>query len=184
VSFVNDTVTGTNGANGFGVQITTTPASTAAITTLTVTGGSYSGSTQNGGFLVSLGGGPSNSASIGAAFFSGVTFSGNFSKGLQLQTSNNSTIGDSTTAPLPAWGGGIPNGSATVTGCTFTSNNVAASFESGGGTGGTGSVYYRFVNNLTITGSHSHAVNFANGSDSGGGTYKAFVSGNVIGNGG
>src|SRR5262249_7885985 len=34
------------------------------------------------------------------------------------------------------------------------------------------------------TGSTSHAINFANGSDSGGGTYRAFVSGNVIGNAG
>jgi len=70
---------------------------------------------------------------------------------------------------------------------------VMASFEGGGGTGGTGSVYYRFVNNgtaanpltgvpITTPGSgSSHAVNFANGSDSGGGTYKAFISGNFIG---
>ena len=181
VSFVNDTVTGTTSANGCGVELHTTPASTAAITTLTVTGGSYSNNTQNDGFLVDLGGGPTNSASIGAAFFSGVTFSGNFAKGLQLQQNNNAVFGDSTTAALPAWGGGIPNGSVTVTGCTFTNNDVAASFEAGGGTGGTGSVYYRFVNNLTITGSHSVAVNFANGSDSGGGTFKAFISGNHIG---
>src|SRR5262249_42928435 len=134
----------------------------------------------NGGFLVDL----RNTATLGAAWFNGVTFSGNFSKGLQLQTNNNSVMGDSTQAPLPAWSPAPPNGSVTVIANTLTHNNVAASFESGGGTGGTGSVYYRFVNNTTITGSQSHAVNFANGSDSGGGTYKAFVSGNVIGNAG
>src|SRR5262245_9053754 len=180
VAFVNDTVTGTSGANGFNVQLHASNASTAAITTLTVTGGSYSNSSQNGGFLVDL----RNNASIGAAWFNGVTFSGNFSKGVQLQTNDNSTIGDSSTAPLPSWSPAPPNGSVTVIGCTFSNNNVAASFEAGGGTGGTGSNYYRFVNNTTITGSHSHAVNFASGASNGGGTYKAFVSGNVIGNAG
>src|SRR5215510_497068 len=102
-------------------------------------------------------------------------------------------MGDSTTPPLGSWGAGIPNGSVTVTGCTFTGNNVAASLEGGGGVGGTGSVYYRFVNNgsalAPITGiptttpgtGSSHALVFANGSDSGGGTYKALISGNFIG---
>jgi hypothetical protein len=177
VSFVNDNVTGTTGVNGFNVQLNSSNASSAAITTLTVTGGSYSNSAGNGGFLVNQ----KANAKLGAAFFSGVTFSGNFSKGLQLQQNDNSIMGDSVTAPLGVWGGGIPNGSVTVTGCTFANNNVAASFEGGGGTGGTGSTYYRFINNLNITGSTSVAVNFANGSDSGGGTYKALVSGNHIG---
>src|SRR5262249_30521072 len=123
VSFVNDTVTGTTSANGCGVELHTTSGSTAAITTLTVTGGSYSNNTQNDGFLVDLDPGPTGSPSIGAAFFSGVTFSGNFAKGLQLQQNNNAVMGDSTTAPLGSWGGGIPNGSVTVTSCSFSGNN-------------------------------------------------------------
>lgn len=177
VSFVNNTVTGNQ---NFNAQLTASGGSTAAITTVNVTGGTYSNSVLNGGFLIDL----RNTATLGAAWFNGVTFSGNFSKGLQLQTSNNSVMGNTTTAPLGTWSPAPPNGSVTVIANTFTSNNVAASFESGGGTNGTGSVYYRLVNNTTITGSQSHAINFANGSDSSGGTFRAFVSGNVIGNAG
>src|SRR5262249_62421798 len=114
-------------------------------------------------------------------------------KGVQFQTNNNAIIGNSTTAPLPSWSPAPPNGSVTVTGCTFTNNNVAASFEGGGGTGGSDNVYYRFVNNGTAaapilgtpittpgTGS-SHTVIFANGSDSAGGTDKGVMSGNLVG---
>jgi len=190
VSFVSDTVTGTTGANAFNVELHASAASTAAITTLTVTGGSYSNSAANGGFLIDA----KNTSKVGAAFFSGVTFNNNFSKGLQMGQNDNSILGDSTTAPLPAWGGGIPNGSITITGCTFVGNNVAAELDGGtGAAGASGSTYYRFVNNGTAanpivgipittpgTGS-SHCLVFANGSDSGGGTYKAFISGNFLG---
>ncbi|HXA16533.1 MAG TPA: putative Ig domain-containing protein [Thermoanaerobaculia bacterium] len=189
VSFVSDTVTGTTGVNGFNVELHASAASSAAITTLTVTGGSYSNSAQNGGFLIDA----KNTSKVGAAFFSGVTFNNNFSKGLQMAQNDNSVLGDSATAPLAGWGG-PPNGSITVTGCTFVGNNVAAELDGGtGAAGAAGSTYYRFVNNGTAlnpivgipittpgTGS-SHCLVFANGSDSGGGSYKAFISGNFLG---
>ena len=190
VSFVSDTVTGTTGANAFNAELHASAASTAAITTLTVTGGSYSNSAGNGGFLIDA----KSTSKVGAAFFSGVTFNNNFSKGLQMTQNDNSILGDSVTAPLGAWGGGIPNGSITITGCTFVGNNVAAELDGGtGAAGASGSTYYRFINNGTAanpivgipittpgTGS-SHCLVFANGSDSGGGTYKAFISGNFLG---
>lgn len=169
VAFSDVLATGTSGASAFNAIVHTSASSTAAITMLTVTNGAYNNSASNGGFLVDL----HNTASIATASFTGVTFSNNYSKGLQIQQNDNAVIGNSV--------GTVPSGTLTVSGCTFTNNDVAASFEGGAGTGGTGSVYYRFVNNLTITGSHSVAVNFANGSDSGGGTYKAFISGNNIG---
>jgi hypothetical protein len=191
VAFISDTVTGTTGANGFNAELHSSAASTAAITTLTVTGGSYSNSAGNGGFLIDT----KNTAKIGAAFFSGVTFSNNFSKGLQVQQNDAAIVGDSTTAALGSWSPTPPNGSITVTGCTFTGNNVAAEMDGGtGAAGAIGSTYYRFVNNGTAanpivgipittpgTGS-SHALVFANGSDSGStGTYKALISGNFLG---
>jgi hypothetical protein len=184
ITFTNVLVTGTSGTNASNVQITTTPASTKSISTLTVTNGAFNNSASNDGFLVDLHG----SASIATASFTGATFSGNFAKGLQMQQNDNAVMGNGT--------GVAPAGTITVTGSTFSGNNVAASFEGGGGTNGTGSAYYRFVNNGTatnpITGiptttpgsGSSHALNFANGSDSAGGTYKALVSGNFVGSAG
>jgi hypothetical protein len=168
-TFTSDTVSGSF-LNNVWLDATTT--STAVMTSLTVTNGSYSSSTNDDGFLVSL----KNAAAINTATFTGVTFSGNFAKGLQLQQNDNSVLGNGAGAPA--------TGTVTVTGCTITNNNVGASFEGGGGTAGTGSVYFRLVNNTTIVGSQSTAINFANGSDSAGGTFKAFVSGNNVGNAG
>jgi hypothetical protein len=164
VTFTNDTVTGNFNSN---VQLTTSGSSTAAMTTLTVTNGTYSNSTQNAGFLVDLHG----TASLATALVSGATFSGNFSKGIQFQHNDNATMGSGVGAPA--------SGTITVNNCTFTNNDVAASFESGGS--GNGSAYYRFTNNATITGSHSLAVNFANGSTVGTGTFKVFCDNNHIG---
>ena len=58
------------------------------ITTLTVSGGEYSGSSDHS-FLVS----PRKNASIATALFSGVTFSNNFANGLQIQANDNPTLG-------------------------------------------------------------------------------------------
>src|SRR5262249_53052581 len=166
VVFTGDTITGNHNSN---VQLTTSPSSTAAMSTLTVSGGTYSNAANDDGFLVDLHG----SASLATASISNATFSGNFAKGLQFQQNDNAVVGNGV--------GTAPTGTVTVTGSTFTNNNVAASFEAGGGTNGTGSAYYRFVSNTTVTGSRSHAINFANGSDSGGGTYRALISGNSVG---
>jgi len=166
VSFVNDTATGNY---NFNVQLTTTPSSTAVISSLTVTGGSYSSSVQNGGFLVDLHG----SAVLQTALVSGATFNNNFSKGIQFQQNDSTVMGNGVGAP--------GTGTITVDSCSFTSDDVAASFEGGGGSANGGAVYYRFTNNATIMFSHSVAVNFANGSTGGTGTFKAFVNNNHIG---
>src|SRR5262249_28329248 len=158
ITFTNVTATGNGGNN---VQITTTSSSTAAITTLTVTGGSFNNSFSDDGFLVELRG----SASLATAMISGATFSCNFSRGIEFIQFDKAVMGDGV--------GTAPTGAVTVTGSTFTNNNVGAIFVGGGGVNGTGSAYYRFVDNLTITGNHASAVVFANGSDSAGGTYKA-----------
>jgi len=169
VSFSSDTVTGSFLNN---VWLDASNTSTAVMTSLTVSNGTYSNSVNDDGFLVSL----KNASAVNTATFTGVTFSNNFAKGLQLQQNDNAILGNGVGAPS--------TGTVTVTGCTITNNNVGASFEGGGGTAGTGSAYFRFVNNTGIVGSQSTAVNFANGADSAGGTFKAFVSGNSIGNGG
>jgi|GEM_PF-646922 len=169
VSFSSDTVTGSFLNN---VWLDASNTSTAVMTSLTVSNGTYSNSVNDDGFLVSL----KNASAVNTATFTGVTFSNNFAKGLQLQQNDNAILGNGVGAPS--------TGTVTVTGCTITNNNVGASFEGGGGTAGNGSAYFRFVNNTGIVGSQSTAVNFANGADSAGGTFKAFVSGNSIGNGG
>ena len=138
-----------------------------------VTGGSYNGSKQGTSFLSDL----KNTSSVNMALFSGVTFSGNASMGLNLVHNDNGNYGN-----------GVGNaadplhqaGAATVTGCTITNNGgLGASFAGGGGNG-TGSTLFRILNN-TITGSKSHALNFVSGATATGGTYKALVSGNIIG---
>src|SRR5262249_51640272 len=134
ITFTDVLVTGTSGTSASDVQITTSAASTKAITTLTVTNGAFNNS-QDDGFLVDLHG----SASLATASITGATFSGNFAKGLQVPQNDNSVMGNGV--------GTVPTGTVTVSGNTFTTNNVAASFEGGGGTNGTGSAYYRFVNN-------------------------------------
>lgn len=132
-----------------------------------MTNGTYSNSTQNAGFLVDLHG----TASLATASVSGATFSGNFSKGIQFQHNDNATMGNGVGAPA--------TGTITVNNNTITNNDVGASFESGGN--GNGSAYYRFTNNAIITGNHSLAVNFANGSTVGTGTFKVFCDNNHIG---
>ncbi len=165
VTFTNNTVTG---SFNFNVGFECSNSSSAVITSLTVTNGTYSNSTQNGGFLVAL----KSTAAVNTATFSGVTFNNNFSKGLQLQQNDNCILGNGVGAPA--------TGTITITGCSFSGNNVALSCEGGGGSGGTGSAWFRCVNNNAQT-SHSVAMNFADGASSGVGTYKAFISGNTIG---
>jgi len=164
VSFSDDAVTGNFNSN---VQITTSPSSTAAMTTLTVANGTYSSSTQNAGFLVDLHG----SAALNTASVTGATFSSNFSKGIQFQQNDNATMGNSVGAPA--------TGTITVSGCTFSGNDGHASFESGGN--GTGNSYVRFVSNVNMTNALTgSAINFGV-ANSGTGTFKAFCDGNVIG---
>jgi len=164
VSFSDDAVTGNFNSN---VQITTSPSSTAAMTTLTVANGTYSSSTQNAGFLVDLHG----SAALNTASVTGATFSSNFSKGIQFQQNDNAIMGNSVGAPA--------TGTITVSGCTFSGNDGHASFESGGN--GTGNSYVRFVSNVNMTNALTgSAINFGV-ANSGTGTFKAFCDGNVIG---
>jgi hypothetical protein len=165
-TFTNDTVTGSFNNN---VWLDATVSSTAVMTSLTVTNGSYSSGANDDGFLVSL----NHSAAINTATFTGVTFSNNASSGLQLQVNGNSTIGNGVGAPA--------TGTATVSGCTFTGNaNTAADFDQGGG-GGVSNMYARFVNNVNITGNGGPTVNIFSSSSSTGGTLKARLEGNHIG---
>jgi len=166
VTFTNDTVTGSFAHN---VWLSATPSSTAAITSLTVTNGSYSSSSGGDGFLVSL----SHTASIATGTFSGVTFAANASMALNLVTNDDSVIGNSVGSP--------PTGAVTITGSTFTnSGGLGVSFASGGGSGSS-SMYVRFVSN-TMTGTHSHAINVDAGANATGGTQRVLIDDNVIGN--
>jgi hypothetical protein len=104
-----------------------------------------------------------------------VTFSGNASSGLQVQSNDNSIVGDGVGAPA--------TGTVTVSGCTFTNNagNTAMDIDQGGG-GGAGQMYARLMNNTTITGNGGPSINIFTSSSATGGTMKARIDGNVVGN--
>jgi hypothetical protein len=167
VTFATTTVSGSKAEN---VSITTTPASTAAMTSLTVTNGAYSSSLGGSGFLLAL----NNTASLATGTFSNVAFAGNASFALDFVTNDNSTIGNGV--------GALPSGAVTVSGCTFTNNVLGASFANGGGSGSS-NMYVRFLGN-TLTGTSSQAVNVISGATSTGGTQRILIDGNTIGNAG
>lgn len=134
---------------------------------LVVSGGSFSSTgTPNGnhGFLMTIRG----TAILAASTISGATFSNNFSIGLQVTGGDTATISG-----------------LTVSGCTFTdtgsanSQEVAMDFAKGQQSNMT----VKVLNNTTITGHNSHAMNFFTAAGAGTtGTYNATISGNVIGN--
>jgi hypothetical protein len=113
---------------------------------------------------------------VNSANISGASFSNNFSTGLQLAVNDSSTIGNGVGAPA--------TGTATVTGCTFTGNGSAAADFDQGGAAGASNLYARFVNNLNITGNGGPVVNVFSSATSAGGTLKARIEGNTIGNAG
>jgi hypothetical protein len=142
--------------------------STASITNLSVTGGSYNSAAGGPSFLVQLYG----SSSVVTANISGATFANNVtSYPINVVTNDSSVAGNGVGAPA--------TGTFTVTGCTFTNNQgIGPSFANGGGTGSP-SMYVRFVSN-NLQGTKSHAVNFVSGA-AGGGTMKMFIDSNIIG---
>jgi hypothetical protein len=167
VTFTNTTVSGSKADNVF---LNTSSGSTAAMTALTVTNGAYSSSVGGSGFIVTS----NHTASLATGTFTNITFASNASFGLNLNTNDNATIGNSV--------GALPSGAVTVSGCTFTNNTLGASFANGGGSGAS-NMYVRFLSN-TLTGSQSHAVNVISGATSTGGTQKILIDGNTIGNAG
>jgi hypothetical protein len=169
VSFGSDTVTGSFNDN---VLLDATTTSTAVISTLTVTNGSYSNATNNTGFDVVL----RHSAAINTAAISGAAFSNNFSTGMQMQVNDSATIGNGAGAPS--------TGTVTVSGCTFIGNGSAAADFDQGGAAGISNMYVRFINNVNITGNGGPVLNFFSSSTSAGGTFKARIEGNHIGNAG
>ncbi len=167
-TFTNDTVTGSHVTNLF---VGGTVSSTAVTTSLTVTGGSYNNSATNSGIQVGM----THTSTLKTATFTNVTFSGNASSGLQVQSNDNSIVGDGVGAP--------GTGTVTISGCTFTNNagNTAIDIDQGGGNGA-GQMYARIMNNLTITGNGGPAINVFTSSSATGGTMKVRLEGNHVGN--
>jgi len=92
VTFTSDNIAGSHSSN---VWLENSPSSTAVITTLTVTGGSYNNTVNGTSFLSELHG----SSSVNTALFSGVTFSGNASMGLNLVHNDSGNYGNGVGAP-------------------------------------------------------------------------------------
>jgi hypothetical protein len=169
-TFNSDTVTGNHVTNLF---FGGTVNSTTVTNSLTVTNGTYGNSPTNSGIQVGM----THTSTLKTATFTNVTFSGNASSGLQVQSNDNSIVGD---------GVGVPaTGTVTVSGCTFTNNagNTAIDIDQGGGNGA-GQMYARLMNNLTMTGNGGPAINVFTSSSATGGTMKVRIDGNHIGNAG
>ena len=169
-TFTSDTVTGNHVTNLF---FGGTVSSTTVTNSLTVTGGTYGSSVTNSGIQVGM----THTSVLKTATFTGVTFSSNASTGLQVQSNDNSIVGDGVGAP--------GTGTVTVTLCTFTNNagNTAMDIDQGGGNGA-GQMYARLMNNTTITGNGGPAINIFTSSSATGGTMKVRMEGNHVGNAG
>src|ERR1017187_9321831 len=96
-----------------------------------------------------------HTSTLKTATFTNVIFSSNASTGLQVQSNDNSIVGDGVGVPL--------TGTVTISGCTFTNNagNTAMDIDQGGGNGA-GQMYARVINNTTITGNGGPAINIFN----------------------
>ncbi len=163
-SLTNVNVTGST-QNGAFIQNTS-----ATLTSLTISGGSFS-STNNA--FASAGSGLEvlavTTGVITTATVSGVTFNANFSSAIQSFAQDTASIGDATLSA---------NG-ITVSGCTFTNNGAAAAdFDAGTGTG---TMKFRFLNNLTITGNKGPVINVFSSATATGGLIQGRIDGNHIG---
>lgn len=138
--------------------------STGTVDSLVISGGSYSNNqaaTGNNGIMMEFLAGTANATSIS---ISGATISGNQATGLQV-------IG----------GGAGTIGSLTVSGNTFTNNNIAMDMDNQD----TATFRFNVANNTTITGNTSHAVNNFSATGAGhDGTFQGRYDGNSIGNSG
>jgi hypothetical protein len=156
-SLTNVTVTGAT-QNGAFIQNTS-----ATLTSLTISGGSYS-STNNA--FASAGSGleviAKTTGVITAATVTGVTFNANFSSAIQSFAQDTATIGD-----------------ITVSGSTFTNNGAAAAdFDAGTGSP---QMKFHFLNNLTITGNVGPVINVFSSATGTGGLIQGRIDGNNIG---
>jgi hypothetical protein len=156
--------------------------------TVSLSGTSVNGSARNNIFIddtagtlnsFTISGGTFNS--VGAAFgansillemrgtstlttgsISGVTMSNNLpARGITVQAQDTATIT-----------------SMTLQTSTFTNNGVQASFEQSG----SANLTFSLLNNTTMTGASSHAINVFSSSTSTGGTIRGRIQGNTIGN--
>jgi hypothetical protein len=72
----------------------------------------------------------------------------------------------------------------TISGNTFTDNNIHIDLNQQNDTDPTGSHTFAILNNTTMTGANSHAINVFAAAGAFGGTFTGTVDGNVIGNSG
>jgi methionine-rich copper-binding protein CopC len=155
VSLTNVTATG-NAHNNVFVDNTA-----GTLGSFSVTGSTFSNNSAingNHGFLFQVRG----TSSLTSASISGSTFASNKSIGLQVVTADTATILD-----------------LTISGNTFTNNQIGVDVEKSQ----TSNVTCKILDNATITGQNSHAINLFTAAGAGtGGTFKARVAGNVIGN--
>jgi VCBS repeat-containing protein len=156
-SIASTTVTG-NAHNNLFLDNTT-----GTLTSLTITGSTFnSNSAANGnhGLLFQARG----TSTVSSVSISGSTFSANKSIGLQVLAADTATVS-----------------SFTVSGSTFTNQQIAMDFSQSQ----TSNLVFKILNNLTITGQNSHAINVFTAAGAGtGGTVKGRIEGNAIGNAG
>ncbi len=136
-------------------------------TTLTISGGSYSNTANangNHGALIDILG----TATLGTSTISGATFQNNKVMGLQVLTGDSAAITD-----------------LTISGNTFSDTGTGNSQEISMdiSKAGTSTLTAKVLNNTTIRGHNSHAMNFFTAAGAGtSGVYNARIANNVIGN--
>jgi hypothetical protein len=130
------------------------------ISALTVTNSTFTGNrssmTTANGFLLEVRG----TSQLTTASLSGSTFAEHYSNGLKAVAYDTSTVG-----------------AFTVSGNTFTNNNIAAEvnqFQAA-------NLTFSLSNNTSITGSQSHAIVVGSSGASTGGTLRGHIDGNTIG---
>jgi hypothetical protein len=134
------------------------------VTAINVTGGSFtnnkvSGSGANGFFVAVRG-----TSTLGTSLVSGTAFADTVVSQLKVDAADTATVT-----------------SFTAQNCTFSGiSGNAVDFTQAQ----SANAVYRFLNNSTITGHQSHAINVFSASSATGGTIQARIQGNTIGNSG
>jgi hypothetical protein len=142
--------------------------SSGTLASLTITGSTFNSAVGGNGILFRAIG----TAAVTSVSVTGSTFSDNQVTGMHVISEDTATVSD-----------------FTVSGNTFTDANAADGRSQEIGmdfnTNDTGNLTFKVLNNLTITGHNSHAMNIATGAGAGtGGTLNGRITGNTIGNAG
>jgi hypothetical protein len=174
-AMANDTITNAP-HNGIVLDNTNTNVSSFNLSNATIqcqTGNACqpSGSTGNDALLVAMRG----SSVLGSGSVTNSTFTGVRATGIQVVSTNTGRIGNASGGAIVS---PVASNSFTVSGSSFTNNNIALDFSQSE----TSNMAFQILNNATITGSRSHAINVATAAGAATGPTSHFMVGKIDGN--